>query len=344
MNFENRINRWKKLYEPNPTKREVRFLIDYPNPDNAMPILSAENKQLRIDWAKRLYEWQIRNAESYEDDYLPHLNPLTGTEIIAEAFGCEVRYPENSMPFALPLVFDSVAASKIKVPKLEDTPLMLLFEIMDELKRFAGDDVLIRLPDMQGPMASTLLIWDKNDIFLAMYEEPEAVLELARKVKELFVAFADEWFKRYGHTQYVAHYPAYYMEGGITMSACDIGSFSPEMYRDFFAGELDELSQRYGGIGIHSCADSINHWGDLRQIDGLKLLNLSPHTEEQFFQAFEFFKDTCAQMHYRFLSERSNITPDDLEKFPANCRVVLPLAADNLDHAKQLADIYGKYR
>ena len=340
MNFENRINRWKQLYHPHPEKREVRYVIDYPQPDNIMPILSAENKQKRIDWAKRLYDWQVKNTESYEDDSLPYLNPLTGTEIIAEAFGCEVRYPENNMPFALPLVFDSIAASKLKVPKLEDTPLVMLFDIIDELKTFAGDDALIRLPDVQGPIGSAALIWDKNDLFLTMVDEPKAVLELAEKVRALLMAFLDEWFSRYG-TKYIAHFPAYYMEGGVTLSACEIGCFSQQMFRDFFADEINVLSRRYGGVGIHTCADSINQWENLRQVEELKLLNLS-RPWEQIVLAFDFFKDTCVQMHYKH--DNSNITLEELATLPPKSRIVLPLNATNLEHAKKLADEYGKCR
>ena len=340
MDFENRINRWREIYNPSLRKKKVQYLIDYPQPDNKMPILNAKNKQKRIDWAKRLYDWQIKNTEMYEDDSLPHLFPITGTEIFAEAFGCEVRYPENNMPFAIPLVFDSVAASKLKVPKLEDTPLMMLFDIMDELRSFAGNDALIRLPDMQGPMGSAVLIWDKNDLFLAMIDDPEAVLELAGKVKELLIAFLDEWFSRYG-TKYISHFPAYYMEGGITMSACEIGCFSPQMYRTFFADEINELSRRYGGVGIHTCADSILQWDNLKQVENLKLLNLH-RPWEQIVSAFEFFEDTCVQMHYKH--DNSNITPDEIESLPERCRIVLPLTAANLDEAKRLAEGYEKFR
>ena len=36
-------------------------------------------------------------------------------------------------------------------------------------------------------------------------------------VKELMFEFLDEWFRRYGPS-FMAHYPAYYMPNGITMS------------------------------------------------------------------------------------------------------------------------------
>ena len=342
MSINKRIDHWKSLYNPNPMCREIRYIIDYPNLNNPMPVLNADNKQKRIDWAKRLYEWQIKNVEYYDDDSLPHLYPMTGTEIIAEAFGCDVYYPENTLPSARPLVFDSDAASKLKVPKLEETPLMMLFDIVDELRNWAGNDALIRLPDVQSPMGTVALIWDKNDLYITMIENPKAVLELAKKVKELFVTFMDEWFKRYG-TTFIAHFPAYYMEGGISLSTCETVCISPQMYDDYFAGEINTLSRHYGGLGIHCCGEQKKHWESIKKTDGLKFLNLGVPSD-QIFKAFDFFKDTCIQMHYKHLEEGSVIAPDEINKLPDVCRVVLPLNAENLEHAKKLSEVYGKYR
>ena len=339
MRIEDRINRWRQLYNSNPKKTIVRYIINYPGPADDVPILSAANRQARVDWAKRLYEWQIHNFNSYEDDSLPYLFALSGTEIFAECFGCKIVYPNNSRPFALPFIFDSAGAGRLKTPNLEDTPLILLFEMVDELKRFAGDTALVKLSDIQCPIDVTALIWDKNELFLAMVDEPEAILELAEKVRELQICFLDEWFKRYG-VNYIAHCPDYYIEEGITMSVDEIGSVSPEMFRQFFRDEINILSRRYGGVGIHSCANSIKQWENLRQIENLKVLNL--HREwEQLREAFVFFRDTCAQMHSR--ADGQNIMPGgpNSSLLPDKSRVVLTVQARDYDHARKLATQYA---
>jgi len=337
MNINTRIERWKQLYQPNTGKRVVRFIINYPATGIKSPFLSPEHKHDRTEWAKQNYNWELKNSELYDDDNLPCLFPFTGTEIFAECFGCRVVRPNNNMPFALPVVFNSAGAAGLNVPKLEDTPLMLLFEITDDLRAFAGDDAFIRLPDVQCPIDVAALIWDKNDFFPSMIDEPGAVLDLAHKVKELQIAFFDEWFRRYG-TTYIAHFPNYYMEGGITMSADEIGCVSPQMFRDLMADEINDLSRRYGGVGIHTCADSINQWDNLKQIEGLRLINI--HRDwDQMLKSFEFFKDVCVQMPYS--SDNRNIDPEDL---PETGRFILPLNARDSDHAKELADQYGRYR
>ena len=138
----------------------------------------------------------------------------SGTEIFAEAFGCEVHRPENNMPFALPLISSASEVAGLKVPELSTSSLAYLFDIGDELRRRAGDDALIGI-DIQSPMDIAALIWNKNDFYAAMLETPEAVRELAHKVGDLLTSFLDEWFARYGR-EFMGHFPDYYMPYGIT--------------------------------------------------------------------------------------------------------------------------------
>jgi hypothetical protein len=45
------------------------------------------------------------------------------------------------------------------------------------------------------------------------------------------------------------------------------------MFNEFCLDEICELSERYGGIGIHCCANAKHQWDNLKKIFGLKLLN-----------------------------------------------------------------------
>jgi hypothetical protein len=144
----------------------------------------------------------------------------------------------------------------VKVPELSSSSLANIFEMSDELHRRTGPNSLMRLPDdIQSPMNIAALIWDKSDFYVALMETPEAVRELADKVRTLLTAFLDEWFRRYG-TAFIAHYPFYYMERGVTLSEDEIGAVNPDTFDEFFLPELTYLSERYGGIGIHCCANA----------------------------------------------------------------------------------------
>ena len=289
-----RKQRWIDFYDPNSEIKRL-YIIMCNEGVPPRPQLWWELADQRIDYA---YERCLRHIDCLnyiDDDSIPHLTLVTGTEIFAEAFGCPVHKPETNNPFALPLVKNAAEASKIKMPKLENTKLSLLFDMADKLRDRIGDDEIpLAMPDIQTPMDIAALIWEKSDFFAAMYEEPEAVKELSEKIKTFMFEFFDKWFERYGKS-FIAHYPDYYMPYGITMSEDEIGAVSVEMYRDFFEPEINEFSDRYGSIGVHCCAHSKHQWENLKNIRNLKLLNLVLSADLTD-KSVKYFADTCVQM------------------------------------------------
>ena len=322
--------RWRDFLDPQAPPRHmlmVRRDLELPQRPLPHPDKVAE----RIEWAWLQYERQLEAVVWLDDDVVPHLDPYTGTEIFAAAFGCDVHRPDDTNPFARPLISSASEVSDLPVPKITAEPLAVLFEIADELRRRAGPDAVMRLPDIQSPMDIAALIWDKVSFYMAAIESPEAVKELAAKVRQVLTAFLDEWFARYG-TDFVAHYPDYYMPGGITLSEDEIGAVSTDMFREFFLPELAELSNRYGGLGMHCCADARHHWEAWREIPGLQLLNIV-HQPPVVEEAYSFFAEDVPQMH----SWGGDGAPTEW-RYPAGARVVIGAGADSPDAARRLVD------
>lgn len=191
----------------------------------------------------------------------------------------------------------------------------------------------MRLVDIQSPMDIAALIWNKNDIYIAIIESPEAVKELAAKVGELMVKFLDEWFARYGQ-EFIAHYPVYYMPQGITLSEDEVGAVNEEMFVEFYLPELVALSKRYGGIGIHCCANAKHQWDNFIKVSDLRLLNLvQPVNELQ--AAYDYFADHVPQMHSWFGNGPAWTWP---EQYPADARVVMETNASSRDEALELSE------
>jgi hypothetical protein len=292
--ISSRKKRWNDFYTPDGSKRFM-IVVEYEGGVPARPRLWPDKKAERIDWALRKYEDLTRRTQWLNDDSIPYLDMLTGTEIFAEAFGCQVHRPDDDMPFARPLVHSAAEAAKIRVPDLESSSLSLLFEIADETREKAGGDAVMRLPDIQSPMDIAALIWDKNDFYAALYEQPEAVRELAGKVYCLLTAFLDKWFDRYGK-DFISHFPTYYMPNGLTLSEDEVGCVSPAAFREFFLPELSMLSQRYGGLGMHCCANSRHQWDNFKALPGLRLVNFC-QPGEVINEAVPFFSQYTAQEH-----------------------------------------------
>ena len=273
-----RLAEWDRFFDLTSDKNRLVLAEYYRDPEAEagameMDLLWPENAIRHAEWALHAYADQMRRTAWLKDDAIPHVNLLSGTEIFAECFGCPVIRKRDSMPFARHAVSDISEARRIKKPKLMDTPLRLQFEKADWARR-REPEALLHLPDIQSPLDVAALVWEKGDFYCAMLEEPQAVHGLIEICCELICDFLDEWFARYG-TDMIAHYPNYPMRGGITLSEDEIGVINRELFEEFSLPYLNRLSRRYGGIGIHSCADCRHQLPSLKKVEGLRMLNLN---------------------------------------------------------------------
>jgi len=341
-NIKERLARWFSFMDGEMSDGFM-FHVNFPSPewDAHLPPdvpLWPDKVKPRIErrWAE--YELMCRKTKRVDDDRVPYLSNVTGTEIFAEAFGCRVYRPDNTNPFALPLIHTAAEADGLTPPELSTSSLAYLFEIGDELCRRGGPDAVMKPVDVQSPMDVVALIWNKADLFMAMVEAPDAVRALAEKVRTLMVAFFDEWFRRYG-TTFVAHYPDYVMKGGITMSVDEVGAISDEMFRTYFRDELIAFSEHFGGIGIHCCADARHQWGNFRDLPGLKLINHNvPPTRkagEYIPDSLRFYGAKVAQMPVGWTPDG---TPDSWpSQFPEGTRVVFEVQTEDAVRAAAIA-------
>ena len=109
---------------------------------------------------------------------------------------------------------------------------------------------------------------------------------------------------------------------------------NPDMFAELFLpelDELDELSRRYGGLGMHCCADARRHWEGWAQIPDLQLLNIV-HKQPVVEEAYDFFAGRVPQMH----SWRGDGHPRT-RHYPEGSRVVISASADSAEDAKRLA-------
>ena len=282
-----------------------------------------ENTEARIEWAWAKYQIQLDQLRKLDDDALPFFDMYSGTELFAEAFGCKVHLPDNDMPFALPLVRSAKEASRLSVPGLDAPPLKRVFHIARELRRRSDGQALFRLPDIQSPMDIAALVWEKTTFYTALLEEGEAVQELAAKIRSLLVAFLEQWFTEFG-ADFIAHYPDYYMPRGITLSEDEVGAVSGEVFLRHFLPELSLLSQHFGGMGMHCCANSFHQWENFKKVPGLRLININqPQAVTK--KAYHFFAGHTAQLHIN--AEAPGWTPP--EQIPPGSKVVYNIPTDD---------------
>lgn len=331
-----RKQRWLDFYDLTKSPRHL-FHVRYFPGLGPRPWPRPDNIAERIEWAWRKYNLMCDNLAWLDDDSLPYLEVFTGTEIAAAAFDCPVHFPENDMPFAMPIIQEPGQVAGVRVPGLDHPAIAPLFHIADELRRRAGPEALLHMVDLQSPMDTAALIWEKTGFYPAMLEAPEAVHELAGKVQTFLETLLDEWFARYGR-EFIAHYPDYYMPYGVTCSVDEVGVVSQRMFRQFFTPELEALSSRYGQIGIHCCANARHQWENFKRVPNLRLININqPQREVE--DALAFFAQTCVQWPIpqgegaSWTLERAN---------PSGAKTVFEVWVDSKDEAKRMVEKYRR--
>lgn len=333
-----RKQRWVDFYDPAKPPTQLFWIHYFPDLGNR-PWPYPDQIEARIEWSWRKYQIQCDQLSWLDDDSLPFLDVYTGTEIFAAAFGCEEHLPGTDMPFAMPLVHNAEEADRLEAPAIDAPPLARVWKIARELKRRAGPDALLRTPDLQSPMDIAALIWDKATFYPALVENPDAVARLAEKIRQVLLSFLDAWFAEFG-PEFVAHYPDYYVPRGVTISEDEVGVVSPAVFERFFLPELEELSARYGGLGMHCCAHARHQWGGFRRIPNLFLLNLV-QPPDVLLKSFTYFEDVCPQLPVWY----AECPADEWHAHhPRQRRMVFDLNATSREEAVRLAAIYRKLR
>ena len=339
--IKKRLNNWAKFMDP-ASKQSLMYIIYVENGFDR-PLPYPENIEKRIDWATAAYERAMERTLWLDDDNIPSVMPYTGTEIVAQAFGSPVSYPNGDMPFALPAIKDVSGLSKLKKPDVFSSNLGELFEIAERIRNRVGRDAIVQLPDIQSPLDSASLIWEKADFLMSLIDDPNAVHELISMVEELLMDFLDAWFKEFG-TEYIAHCPYFPMRGGFTFSEDEVGEFSSDMFEEFSLPYINNLSKRYGGCAMHCCAYARHQWNSFRKIEGLRLINIC-QPAETIEETAAFFGNKVCHIPHIALDERVQPQPIPTwaKAFTGDMHLVLNVKARDGNEARDFATQLKEY-
>jgi hypothetical protein len=188
-----------------------------------------------------------------------------------------VRFFDHSAPWAEPLIRAGDSPQKVYElprPAVTDGKLGTILELIDYFVAETGGRYPIALADSQGPLDTAYLIWESSAFMLAMYTNPKEVHHLMRLVTDLIIAYVKE--QRARSPQFLpSHCPPLWMpEGqGISISEDCSAVLSPKLYREFSLPYINELSEEFGGVLIHSCGNFVHQFDNLAKVHNLRGLN-----------------------------------------------------------------------
>ncbi|MHB0999984.1 MAG: uroporphyrinogen decarboxylase family protein [Armatimonadota bacterium] len=291
-------------------------------------------------WTSKLeseYEIDLKWHEEVGDDIVPYARLTTGTEFFAAAFGCPIHEYGDHLPCALPLVRTPEEADALSIPDLSTWPIDKIFEIGKLVQERLGPDVPIGVPDIQSPFDIAALIWRKEDMLAAMYEAPDAVKRLTEKCNILLKSFLKEFIREFPNSN-LCHCPRAWAppELGCWLSEDEAGCVSAPMFKEFCLPSLIDLSDTFGGLFMHCCADADHQYGNFRAIPNFRGLNRN-FQEAGPRPAVEAFSGQTVLMLW---GDEKGLN-DLLDMALPDTRYLLHFQSPTLDEAKA---VYGRLR
>jgi len=286
------------------------------------------------------YSRQLKYLEALDDDNVPCARLATGTHIYAAAFGCPVhRYADNP-PAALPLIGTAAEADHLEQPDVWQSPtLYRTFELAQAVEAELGKDVFLGPPDMQTGFDTAALVWEKESFLRAMADqlEKDAVKRLASKCAGLLKTFLLEFRKEFPQCS-PCHCPDVWAppELGPWVSNDECGAMSTCMFEEFCMPELVDLSQTFGGLGMHCCASAEHQFLSFREIPNFYGFNRVA-AQNGYTPILEPLGGSCGPVHvlgWVSAEESEGLMRDA----PAGTRFIFNLLGATLDEAKQWLD------
>jgi len=251
----------------------------YEGPDNDF---STSDRPITewVPWAVENYQRKLKLLDEVPSDDVPTCDMATGTHVYAAAFGCPVHCAPDTNPCALPLVTTAEEADALEEPDIWSSPsLYRVFELADAARRELGPDVPLGPPDKQTGFDTACLIWEKTGIYAAMLTdgEKESVKRLTDKCARLLIRVIKELQKEFP-TMSMRGCPGVWTPPDMPpwYSNDECGAFGTDLFEEFCLPELVELSETFGGLGMHCCANADHQFPLFRKIPNFYAFNRVP--------------------------------------------------------------------
>jgi len=224
-----------------------------------------------VDRYIRDYEAQLKWHRELGDDAVPNMRLQSNTGIFAACFGCPVHVYEDSPSMARPIVTTPEEADRLPQPDPSAQPLARFFELAEMIQERVGPEVSLGAPDIQSSFDIAAIVWNKQDFYLAMYDNPGAVRRLTGKCHLLLEQFFKEFIRRFPNCN-LNYWPNAWAppELGVWLSEDEPGAMTPDMFEKFCLPSLVALSETFGGLFMHCCAAADHQYANFKKIPNFR--------------------------------------------------------------------------
>ncbi len=218
---------------------------------------------------------EINNRMAYQGDFVPCLCPAFGVINIPAAFGCEVVWWEDNFPSVRPLpLSDPAAVRDIPRPTISSAEMGRILETTRLFIAKTAGRIPIRLTDIQGPLDSGALIMGHTGFFTAIRTHPWEIHRLLQMITDFTIECAREQREvvRGCGVEFVPSLFQPWIPDGFGISVSNDASvmISADEHDEFCLPYLNQISDAFGGIYIHSCGNWLHQVPSLAKVRGLR--------------------------------------------------------------------------
>ena len=291
MNYKSEIAQIKELYPEErirKSKERYKAIWDLKTPSDRIPFafwwypfnsgFDVEGLDL-LDKEKRLQYLilQIKAKAGLDDDYIPGLWSEERPPIIAAAFGCELVHERSTHFWTKPIINSPKDVYKLKILDLKHQGLTKeALENTKYYRKMTYGKLPIYLCDMQGPLSLASLMWNYQDLLMALLTNPKEVHALLRLLTEAIIKFLYLMIEASeGDIIPLECFPFAWMpmDKGVSVSDDLLAILSPEQYKEFNVPYLQQIADEFGGLVIHSCGNFSHNLENLSKIKNLVGIN-----------------------------------------------------------------------
>ena len=293
--YADTVHRWDAFWSLEDLGRPLWLLPTSPVLTAAMtglvPIRQLlQDKATQLNAQLGLLAW--REALNIGDDFVPHLQPQGGVTVFASAFGCPVDFFDHTLPWAHPVIGAEDPPEKVydlAPPAVDAGQLGDMLAYTDYFVAETAGRYPVAITDLQGPLDTAYLVWESSAFMMAMHTNPREVHHLMRLVTDLIIRYVKA--QRARAPEFLpCHFPPLWLPDGRGISVSDDGLavIGPALYREFCLPYMNELSEEFGGVMIHSCGNFAHQFDNLEQVHQLRGINFGA-TETPFEAVWERF-------------------------------------------------------
>jgi hypothetical protein len=190
-------------------------------------------------------------------DFVPVISPQIGIVAIPSALGCPVQWWEDDLPAVRPGISAPDEIGGLQKPPLTAGVMGMALEYTRHWLKQTQGAFPIGPVDCQSPLDLAALVLGHNNYLEALCTHPREIKRLLQLLTETQIEFISEQRRmvKAAGAEFVPSYAYPWLPDGfgINIAHDENVMISAEMHDEFALPYLNQISEAFNGIFIHSC-------------------------------------------------------------------------------------------